>query len=116
MNSNLLTFKEKEWAYDQWCNGRTQTEIAEALHCSVKTITRTLHGRPRIRPILKYPRENDNQFGFAVGDRITYHSFGDLRQSALVLSSVGYGVAIFGYSDIMDRVLTITALPERKEE
>ena len=54
MNSNLLSWKEKEWAYDQWCNGRTQKEIAEALHCSVKTITRAIHGRPKIKPVLQY--------------------------------------------------------------
>lgn len=54
MNSNLLSWKEKEWAYDQWCNGKTQEEIAGALHCSVKTIRRAFHGRPKIKPVLEY--------------------------------------------------------------
>lgn len=120
MNSNLLSWNEKEWAYEQWCNGRTQTEIAEALHCSVKTITRALHGRPKIKPVLHYRKEDINKdnsdlkWAYQIGDRIHYHSFGDLRRSALVLSSVGYGVAVLGFDDMSDNILTIMALPERK--
>ena len=122
MNSNLLSWNEKEWAYEQWCNGRIQTEIAEALHCSVKTITRALHGRPKIKPVLHYRKEDINKdnsdlkWAYQIGDRIHYHSFGDLRRSALVLSSVGYGVAVLGFDDMSDNILTIIALPERKEE
>ena len=123
MNSNLLSWNEKEWAYEQWCNGRTQTEIAEALHCSVKTITRALHGRPKIKPVLHYRKEgkcmdkdnSDLKWAYQIGDRIHYHSFGDLRRSALVLSSVGYGVAVIGLDGLHDNILTIMALPERKE-
>lgn len=53
----LLSAQEKEWAYTKWCEGYTQFQIGEALHCSHKTIARAVHGRPRIRPILIYPGE-----------------------------------------------------------
>lgn len=57
---------------------------------------------------------SDLKWAYQIGDRIQYHSFGDLRRSALVLSSVGYGVAVLGFDDMSDNVLTIMALPERK--
>ena len=52
-----LTWQQKEWAYDMWCIGYTQEQIGEALNVSYKTIQRAIHGRERIRPILKYPCE-----------------------------------------------------------
>lgn len=54
---SILTHKEKEWAYEKWCLGYTQIQIAHALHVCDKTIIRALHGRPRIRPILKYEED-----------------------------------------------------------
>ena len=54
MTKSILDWKQKEWAYDQWCNGKTQQEIAEALNVSEKTINRALHGRPKIKPVLMY--------------------------------------------------------------
>ena len=48
----------------------------------------------------------------AVGDKIRCHSDRDLKNWALNLSSEGYGIAIFGYHDLYDHILTITALPE----
>lgn len=54
MREGLLTAKEKRWAYEMWCIGYTQDQIAEALHCSRKTIGRALRDKPRIRPILVY--------------------------------------------------------------
>jgi hypothetical protein len=52
---------------------------------------------------------------YEVGDRIHFVSWRELLNRALVLSSVGYGVAVLGFSDMADNVLIITALPERKE-
>ena len=49
-----LSFKQKEWAYDMWCLGYTQMQIAEALNVCEKTIQRALKNKPRIRPILIY--------------------------------------------------------------
>lgn len=50
----VLSHKQKEWAYTQWCLGYTQTQIAEAFNVCVKTVQRAIHGRPKIRPILVY--------------------------------------------------------------
>ena len=55
MSVKVLDWKQKEWAYDQWCNGKTQSQIADALNVSVKTVCRALQGRPKIRPVLVYP-------------------------------------------------------------
>ena len=49
-----LTPKEIEWAYQKWCEGYTQQQIADALFVCEKTIRRAINERPRIRPILKY--------------------------------------------------------------
>ena len=54
MTKSLLDWKQKEWAYDQWCNGKTQEQIADALNVSIKTVSRALHGRPKIKPVLMY--------------------------------------------------------------
>lgn len=54
MSKPYLTKKQIEWAYDKWCLGYTQMQIAEALYVSTKTISRALKGRTKIRPILKY--------------------------------------------------------------
>ena len=50
-----------------------------------------------------------------IGDRIKCKSDRDLKNLALNLSSEGYGIAIFGYHDLYEHVLTITALPEEGE-
>lgn len=50
-----LTKKEVKWAYDMWCIGYTQNQIAQALYVCEKTVNRALKDKPRIRPILKYP-------------------------------------------------------------
>ena len=52
--TKVLTAKQSEWAYEKWCEGYTQEQIADALFVCSKTIRRAIHGRPRIRPILKY--------------------------------------------------------------
>ena len=57
MTEPILTKEEKAWAYQKWCEGYTQQQIADALYVCEKTITRALSGKPRIRPILVYPRE-----------------------------------------------------------
>lgn len=54
MANEALTFRQKEWAYEKWCEGYTLEQIAGALYVCPKTIRRAINGRPRIRPILKY--------------------------------------------------------------
>lgn len=46
-----------------------------------------------------------------IGDRIKCKNNRDLRNTALLLSTDGYGVAVFGHADLFDNVLTVTALP-----
>ena len=56
---------KKKWAYDMWCIGYTQMEIADALYVCEMTVRRALKGKQRIRPQLKYERNDDlsaNQF------------------------------------------------------
>ena len=52
---------------------------------------------------------------FDIGDRIRCKNWKDTKNTALKLASLGYGVAVLGFSDMANNVLTITALPERKE-
>ncbi|MBO5854403.1 MAG: hypothetical protein J6Q61_06670 [Bacteroidales bacterium] len=49
-----MSYEKKKWAYDMWCLGYTQMQIAEALNVCEKTIQRVLKDKPRIRPILVY--------------------------------------------------------------
>lgn len=51
-----------------------------------------------------------------VGKRISCRTWDDLRVKALYLSSIGYGVAVNGFKDMSDNVLTITAIPEQESE
>lgn len=46
--------KQKEWMYEKWCLGYSQATIAAALDVSIKTVSRAIHGRPKIMPILQY--------------------------------------------------------------
>ena len=55
--SPKLTKKQKDWAYDRWCEGYTMYDIAAALDVCYKTVQRAINGRPRIRPILIYQEE-----------------------------------------------------------
>ena len=48
-----------------------------------------------------------------IGDRITFKSWNELRVTALKMSADGYGIAVIGFADMSDNVLTVTALPER---
>ena len=54
MSNFALTKKQIEWAYDKWCLGYTQRQIADALYVCEKTVQRALKGKQRIRPILEY--------------------------------------------------------------
>ena len=47
-----------------------------------------------------------------IGDRIHCRNWKDLRTIALKLSAEGYGVAVIGFADMSDDILTITDLPE----
>lgn len=49
-----MSCEKKEWAYDMWCLGYTQAQIAEALNVCRLTIQRVLKDKPRIRPTLIY--------------------------------------------------------------
>ena len=53
----IITDKERKWAYEMWCIGYLPIQIAEALGVSDKTVKRTFkrHGLVRIRPVLKLP-------------------------------------------------------------
>ncbi len=50
-----------------------------------------------------------------IGDRIHCNSWQDLRITALNLSAEGYGIAVIGFSDLQENILTITALPEESK-
>lgn len=52
--NNILTNRQRKWAYTKWCEGYTYIQIADALNVCTKTIQRAVHGRERIRPILRY--------------------------------------------------------------
>ena len=51
-----------------------------------------------------------------IGDKIHCKDSRDLRKWALNLSAEGYGIAIFGYHDIYDHILTVTDLPEGSKD
>lgn len=55
-----------------------------------------------------------NKTDLEIGDKIHCHSWRDLKNTAFHLSCEGYGIEIIGYGDLMEYVLTITALPERE--
>lgn len=54
-----LTEPQKAWAYEQYCNGYSQSEIAVALYCDLSTIHRAIAGRPRIKKPLYYDFEKE---------------------------------------------------------
>lgn len=56
-----LTPPQKRWAYDMWCIGYTQLQIADALNVCEKTVQRALKNKDRIRPILKYSERNETK-------------------------------------------------------
>ena len=51
-----------------------------------------------------------------VFDRIKCKNWQDMKITALNLSAEGYGIAVIGFSDMQEYVLTITALPEGSKE
>ena len=59
MTKQILNRKEIEWAYSKWCEGYTQSQIAEALNVCSKTIQRAIGSMERIRPVLVYDGEGD---------------------------------------------------------
>lgn len=52
-----LDDEQKRWAYDMWCIGYTQRQIADALFVCEMTVRRALKGKTRIRPVLKFERK-----------------------------------------------------------
>lgn len=57
MTKNILSHRQKEWAYTKWCEGYTYYQIAEALNVCTKTIQRAIGDRPRIRAVLVYKED-----------------------------------------------------------
>lgn len=55
----FLSEHQKAWAYEQYCNGYTLNEIAEALYVSYCTIHHAIAGRPRIKKPLHYDFEKE---------------------------------------------------------
>ena len=51
-----------------------------------------------------------------LGDRIHCKNWKDLKRTAFNLSAEGYGVTVIGFGDMADDVLTITALPEGRND
>ena len=51
-----------------------------------------------------------------IGDKIKCKSWQDMKITALNLSAEGYGIAVIGFSDLQENILTITALPEGRAE
>jgi hypothetical protein len=66
-------------------------------------------GRERIMTAVIREQIKDYQ----VGDRIECVFDRVLKRTAFNLSSRGYGVAVIGFRDIEDHVLTVTAVPEK---
>lgn len=52
---------------------------------------------------------------FTQGEKIHCKSWQDLHTTALCLSSKGYGVAVIGFSDISDDILTVVEVQESEE-
>lgn len=50
----ILTKEEKAWAYQKWCEGYTQQQIADALYVERRTVLAALKDKPRLRPKLAY--------------------------------------------------------------
>ena len=53
---------------------------------------------------------------YKTGDKIKCLSSRDLRLRAFNLSSNGYGVAVIGFRDIDEHILTVTELPEDRRD
>lgn len=72
-----------------------------------------------INQLVKYIKEINIKIRdkrFKLGDRIFCKSWRGLLVTALTLSSAGYGVNVIGLRGISGDILTITALPEKKEQ
>lgn len=59
MSNLALDNSQVQWAYEKWCTGYTQLQIAEALNVCERTVRRALKNKVRIRPILKYERTKE---------------------------------------------------------
>ena len=49
---------------------------------------------------------------FELNQKIHFRTWKKLLSTAFHLSSLGYGVAVIGFADMSENILTITALPE----
>lgn len=57
---SILSVKEREWAYQKWCEGYTRAEIADALNVCPKTVQRAIGHLPKVKPVLVYTGEKEN--------------------------------------------------------
>ena len=59
----ILSEDEITWAYEKWCEGYTQQQIADALYVERRTVAFALRDKPRkkpgVRPKLVYPGKRD---------------------------------------------------------
>lgn len=60
MAKRMLTDDEIKWAYERWCEGHTQKQIADALYVCPMTVHNALRDKRRIRPVLHYERGINN--------------------------------------------------------
>ena len=51
---------------------------------------------------------------FELNQKIHFRTWKELKKKAFQLSSLGYGVAVIGFNDMSENILTITALPEEE--
>ena len=49
----LLSEDETQWAYEKWCEGYTQQQIADALFVCRQTINGALRGQKKPKPCTK---------------------------------------------------------------
>lgn len=60
----------------------------------------------------EFDRPVEDFYDFRVGDRIRFKSWNRLKNRALDFAANGFGVAVIGFSDMSDNILTITELPQ----
>jgi DNA-binding NarL/FixJ family response regulator len=61
LNKPYLTRRQREWAYDRWCEGYTPLEIAGALYVCERTVQKALRGKDKVRPPLHYDFKEENK-------------------------------------------------------
>ena len=60
MRTPILSPEEIEWAYEKWCLGYSQEEIAKVLYVHPNTISYAFRGRKKQKPPLVYVRPKES--------------------------------------------------------